>query len=119
MLLNVVVLNLSYDVAAKLVSIHYLLAALVVAAPDLGRLFQLFVRGQASAALAPAGPSFVSLGMRVAGMAAKGAFLVMVGWTSFSSYTSYSDLPSWYKPGTGFPLTSDRVQWIREYPENR
>lgn len=40
---NVFVLNLCYDVPVKLFSFHLLLFALVLAAPDAGRLFALFV----------------------------------------------------------------------------
>jgi uncharacterized membrane protein YphA (DoxX/SURF4 family) len=46
-MVNVVVLNLCYDVPVKLYSTHLLLMAIVLAAPDLTRLFDFFVRNRA------------------------------------------------------------------------
>jgi uncharacterized membrane protein YphA (DoxX/SURF4 family) len=46
-MVNVVVLNLCYDVPVKLYSTHLLLMAILLAAPDLTRLFDFFVRNRA------------------------------------------------------------------------
>ena len=56
-LTNIVALNFAYDVPVKLFSVHLLLAALVIAAPDLPRLLNVFIlnRDAPAVPLRPAG----------------------------------------------------------------
>jgi len=51
---NVVALNFCYDVPVKIHSVHYLALAMFLAAPDTRRLFDVFVRGRATEAVAVA-----------------------------------------------------------------
>ncbi len=75
-MLNVVVLNFCYDVPVKLYSSHLLLMAVFLLAPDLGRLFNFFVRNRPAQAVSPAGPIFERRWMRISALALK---IVVVG----------------------------------------
>lgn len=57
---NVFLMNMTYDVPVKLFSLHLLLAAIVVAALDVPRLWNLFVRGR-DARLSPDSPNLPGL----------------------------------------------------------
>jgi hypothetical protein len=80
-MLNVVMLNFSYDVTVKLGSMHLLLMAIFLAAPDLGRLANVLVLNRPTAPVAP-GPTFSSRWMRVC---APGAKILLITFAVYSS----------------------------------
>jgi hypothetical protein len=90
---NVVALNFMYDVPVKLFSLHLLIALIVIAAPDVPRLFNVFVLNRAAPAMV----------LREQPMSrrwawAKAVFVVLlVGGNMFSAYQS------WYRFGPGAP----------------
>ena len=72
---QVFVLNMTYDIGVKLVSLHLMLLALVLLAPDVNRLADLFIWNRPAAA-SPEGPLMgTRRGNRIA-MAAKIAFRI-------------------------------------------
>ena len=77
---NVVVLNFSYQVPVKLLATHILILAMVVIAPDMGRLVDFFLRNR---------PTHASIEPQVAsGRTAKAAAVVkafLVGWAVWQS----------------------------------
>jgi hypothetical protein len=75
-LLNVVVLNVSYDIGVKLYSLHLLLMAAFLLAPDLKPLIQMSVLQQRGTLADLPTPSFVS---RWATFGAKAVWTVFVG----------------------------------------
>jgi hypothetical protein len=74
-MLNVVMLNFSYDVPVKLYSTNLLLMAIFLAAPDLKRLFDAFVMNRAIQSSKVDTPLFRSRGARIATVALKTVFL--------------------------------------------
>lgn len=91
-LLNVVVLNFCYDVPVKLFSSHLLLTAIVVAGPDLPKLFDFFVRQRAVGPVAQAGPPLTNRWVRAAALAVQGLFLAMIGVHAIETYSLYRSL---------------------------
>lgn len=91
-LLNVVVLNFCYDVPVKLYSSHLLLTGVVLAGPDLGKLFDFFVRHRAIGPAAEAGPPLTARWLRVTALAAQCLFVAMIGTRAFASYSMYRSL---------------------------
>jgi uncharacterized membrane protein YphA (DoxX/SURF4 family) len=81
---NVVMLNFSYDVPVKLYSTHLLLMAVFLAAPDLRRVLDLFVRNRAVPA-APLEPHFAGRARRRLALAAK---ILAVGLALFVSVST-------------------------------
>jgi hypothetical protein len=110
-------LNLFYDVAVKLHSLHYLAAALVLAAPDLGRLFGLLVQGKSSAALAAAGPAFTSSRMLMVAAGAKSLFVLYVGWGAYQHYQTFREIQArWPATPSGYRLIDQHPSWVSEDP---
>jgi hypothetical protein len=87
-LTNVVMLNLCYDVPVKLLSIHLLLMALFLAAPDLRRLFDLLVRRRPVLPAADR-PFFQRRWLRWTALALEG--VVAVAFTGFQLRANYQD----------------------------
>jgi hypothetical protein len=106
---NVFALNMFYDVPVKLYSFHWLVLALVIAAPDLGRLFRFAVLQKPADPPFPAGPVFAEPGWRIASWVGKGIVLVLLSVRFSVAYTQYTAarFPQRPLPGTyrveGFP----------------
>lgn len=99
---NVVALNFCYDVPVKLYSVHLLLAAVVLAAPDLGRLIRLLVRNRPVEAV-PLDPPYQRVWMRrTAAVLQVVISLGAIGSSGIQSYRNahlYGDLSS--RPALG------------------
>jgi hypothetical protein len=87
---NVFALNMFYDVPVKLYSFHLLVMAVVIAAPDLGRLFRFAVLQKATDPPSPAGPVFAKRGWRVASWAGKAIALALLIAQAGSVYSLYN-----------------------------
>jgi hypothetical protein len=91
-LLNVVMLNFTYDVPVKLFSLNLLLMAVFLAAPDLGRLVRFFVLNRSASLAAQPGPAFKRRWARIGTIAFQiffvGFFLVQTTAGSYSQYRS-------------------------------
>jgi hypothetical protein len=89
-LLNVVMLNFTYDVPVKLFSLNLLLMAVFLAAPDLGRLVRFFILNRSVSLNAQPRPTFKPRWARIGAIAFQiffvGFFLVQ---TTVRSYTQY------------------------------
>lgn len=134
-LLNVVMLNLCYDVPVKLFSTNLFLMAVTIAAPDAVRLIRLFVLREPCEALSVAGPVFERRWERLAGVGLKVALIASA--TGAHIYSGYRmlqttvvnparppiygiyDVESFVRDGKEAPpLTTDR-RWrtfIATYP---
>ena len=77
-MVNVAALNFFYDVPVKLYSTHILLMAVLLAAPDLGRLVDFFVRNRAVAHADLGGFEFSHRWMRVGAVVTKVLFIGVV-----------------------------------------
>jgi hypothetical protein len=88
-LTNVVALNMFYDVPVKLNSSLYLVMALIIAAPDFGRLWRFFVQGQAVEPATPAAPMLTSKPLRWIGRIARALFIANVALGAVESYQRY------------------------------
>jgi hypothetical protein len=86
---NVFALNMFYDVPVKLHSFHWLVLALVIAAPDLGRLFRFAVLQKPADPPSPAGPVFAKLHWRIVSWAGKGIVLALLIVQAWGAYTQY------------------------------
>jgi hypothetical protein len=75
---NVVMMNFCFDVPVKIYSSVFLLAAVYLAAPDLRRIVDVFVRGRSVAAIDPSAPA-LGRGLQIARMFAKVGFIIVVG----------------------------------------
>jgi hypothetical protein len=87
---NVFALNMFYDVPVKLYSFHWLVMALVIAAPDLGRLFRFAVLQKPTDPPSLAGPVFAKRRWRVASWVVKGIVLALLSVRAGSAYTQYA-----------------------------
>ena len=135
-LLNVVMLNFTYDVPVKLYSFNLLLMAVFLAAPELGRLARFFVLNRPASLLTPAGPLFKARWMRFAALGFQGIFvgffLIQTAYGAYSRYrsqTAASAHPALYGlyEVEGFerngrevpPLATDSTRWRKvaiEFP---
>jgi hypothetical protein len=136
-LVNVVMLNFSYDVPVKLYSSHLLIQALLVAAPDLRRLANLFILNRPAPAVEVL-PLFSSPGRNRAVAALQ--ILFILGFSGYMVYRSWAGYQKWSAnleartPLYGIwnveefaadgkvlpPLLTDGVRWrqvLFEYPE--
>jgi hypothetical protein len=98
---NVFALNMFYDVPVKLYSFHLLVMALVIAAPDLGRLFRFAVLQTPTDPPSPAGPVFARLPWRIVSWAGKGMVLALLSLQAGSMYTRGSARVAPRHPLTG------------------
>src|SRR5436190_5783467 len=79
-----------YDVPVKLYSFHWLVLALVIAAPDLERLFRFAVLQKPVNPLSPAGPVFVKREWRIVSWVGKGIVLALLTVQAAVSYQQYA-----------------------------
>jgi hypothetical protein len=87
---NVFALNMFYDVPVKLYSFHLLMTALVIAAPDLGRLFRFAVLQKPAEPPSPAGPVFTKRHWRIVSWVGKAIVLVLLSVQARGLYTQYA-----------------------------
>lgn len=135
-LLNVSVLNYCYDVPVKLYSTNLVFMAVYLAAPDLSRLFDLFVRNRATAAADLSAPRFARRWARISALTFNILFVGYVlfssiygGWRGYKAvyvnrprppiYGLY-DVETFTRDGHDVPpLATDSTRWrrlIAEYP---
>ena len=88
-MLNVFVLNMSYDVPVKLFSFHLLVTALFLAAPELNKLVNLFVLRRPAEPFSPAGPIFTGRGWKIAAVACQLLFVLYAGSLGYRYYRNY------------------------------
>lgn len=126
-MVNVVMLNFSYDVPVKLFSSHLLLAGVFLLLPDLRRLANFFLLNR-PVEPAPAPPLFASRRLdRAAVVLRTLALLGLAGFMLFSSYQGRKQYQAMRSPLRGIwsveefvldgqvrpPLTTDPVRWRR------
>jgi hypothetical protein len=87
---NVFALNMFYDVPVKLLSFHLLVMALVIAAPDLGRLFRFAVLQKPAEPPSPAGPVFAQRNWRIVSWVGKGIVLALLSVQAGGIYRQYA-----------------------------
>ena len=88
---NIFALNMFYDVPVKLYSFHWLVMALVIAAPDLGRLFRFAVMQKPADPPSPAGPVFANRSWRIVSAVTKGVVvLALLSLQAGLAYTGYA-----------------------------
>jgi hypothetical protein len=87
---NVFALNMFYDVPVKLFSFHLLVMALVIAAPDLGRLFRFAVLQKPADPPSPAGPVFAKRNWRIVSWVGKGIVLALMSVQAGVVYTQHA-----------------------------
>jgi hypothetical protein len=127
--LNVVMINLSYDVPVKMFSMHLLFACLFLLALDAPRLFTFLVLNRPAPATTAYVPHYTAPWQRFAAMGAKAlilvAMLVMPVWNSWNLYQSFLRQPAAAPIRAGVydvtkyvvngvtipPLNSDSVRW--------
>lgn len=76
---NVVMMNFCFDVAVKIYSSFFLLSAVFLAAPDIRRILDVFVRNRATAPVDHSAP-LLGRGLRIARLVAKTGFILIVSW---------------------------------------
>lgn len=104
-MVQVFVLNMTYDVPVKLLSFHLIVMSLLFLAPNIRQLFNLFFRSQ-PASLASSEPLFQSLrANRIARVVLAALWLWMIG-----NYT-YSDWDGWRLYGPGAPQSALAGIW--------
>jgi hypothetical protein len=118
-MLNVVMLNFCYDVPVKLHSLNLLALAVFLIAPEARRLSRIFLLN------VPVHPSDLSepafrrpSTARVALVLKFAVLTVALGWSIFSSITSYRTSKA-ITAQPSYPLTTRGFHWIQEYPFNR
>jgi hypothetical protein len=118
-MLNVVMLNFCYDVPVKLHSLNLLALAVFLIAPEARRLSRIFLLN------VPVHPSDLSepafrrpSTARVALVLKFAVLTVALGWSIFSSITSYRTSKA-ITAQPSYPLTTRGFHWIQEYPYNR
>src|SRR5262249_46216957 len=109
---NVVVLNISYDVCVKLGSMHILLAALFLLAPDAQRLLNFFILNQ-PVAPADLGPRWRGRAL-VAARCLKALMIVwLVGYFSWDAVESYKTQTGARQPEPVAPEGSYRIESLK------
>jgi hypothetical protein len=93
--LNVVMINMSYDVPVKLFSSHLLLACIFLLLWDAKRLFRFLVLNKPTGAFTAYEPYFASPWLRMGAMGIKGVLLVLIlvfpfrdGWRRYQAVTA-------------------------------
>jgi hypothetical protein len=123
---NVFVMNMTYDVPVKLFSFHLLLASVIVAAPDLGRVCEFFVRHR-EARLSDAAPQLRRPWRRallIAQLAAGAYMLLFLGVSAHRQARGIAEMSSktpnygiwqvdefWFDGKLRPPLTTDNDRW--------
>ncbi|HEX3370803.1 MAG TPA: hypothetical protein VHS56_14585 [Candidatus Cybelea sp.] len=110
---NIFMLNMSYDVPVKLFSFHLLVAALILAGPDLASLGRLFVFGR-PAQLRHDPPFFSNPRLNLAGLVlqlAFAAFLVGTDLYQTASYQSQLSAPGRPQLYGDWTVKSANVDW--------
>ena len=111
---NVVALNMFYDVPVKLLSFHWLAFALVIAAPDLARLFRFLVLQKAVDPPFPAGPVFTKRHWRIVSWVGKASVLALLIIQVQGAHTRYASRP---RPQQRLILGAYRVEGFPGWQE--
>jgi len=119
-MLNIVMLNLCYDVPVKLASINLLFLCGFLILPDVSRLYRFFVLNVPTQRSALAEPILHDRTFKRVGLVLKytalGIFLTLTIKASIVRYRQQRE--SLGSPGR-YPLTSRGFHWVQEYPYNR
>lgn len=128
-MLNVFVMNMSYDIPVKLFSAHLLFIALFLLIPHYKNIFNFFIKNQPTQPIVIA-PYFHRKRQNIIGYIIKGIFLLYIGFTSINNQMSSQKLygkkapkPELYgiyevkqfivNKDTLAPLTTDSSRWKR------
>jgi uncharacterized membrane protein YphA (DoxX/SURF4 family) len=110
---NVVMLNLCYDVPVKLFSSHLLLMAVLLAAPELARLFRVLVLHRGVEPSVPRGPTFARRWQRIA------VAVLKVGFVGYAGFTMVTGRLEGYARGDGAPDPPHFGVWeVESFVEN-
>ena len=112
-MLNVVMLNFGYQVAVKLSSMNLLLAAVFLAAPDLGKLTRFFVFNQRVDVPDASDPILERRGLRLALTVSKIVLATLMLYNSFS--TGYQN--ALFRPPSNRPVLSGLYE-VETFVEN-
>ena len=115
-LLNIVMLNFCYDVPVKLYSLNLLLLSVVLIAPEVPRLFRIFVLNY------PAVPSNLReplVTRRVALVVKVLVLVILLGQTIYSAVGLHRMVSAQRETAPPSPLTTRGFHWVQEYPYNR
>jgi hypothetical protein len=104
-MIQVFVLNMTYDVPVKLLSFHLIVMSLLFLAPNIPQLFNFFFRYRPAALTAPEPLFNSSRANRIARVALAALWLWMIG-----NYT-YSDWDGWHLYGPGAPQSALAGIW--------
>ncbi|CAN5352305.1 hypothetical protein BH11BAC5_BH11BAC5_48850 [soil metagenome] len=123
-MINIVMLNFSYDVPVKLFSSHLLLFAFFIVSPHVKKLVDFFILNKATA-LSFEKIQYKAKWMQVTRLVLK--FVIVIGIPLFSIIEVKQALDSIAKEGQAderkllekYPLVSRGFHWINEYPYNR
>jgi uncharacterized membrane protein YphA (DoxX/SURF4 family) len=104
-MIQVFVLNMTYDVPVKLLSFHLIVMSLLFLAPNIRDLFNFFFKSQPAALAAP-GPLFhSSRANRIARVVLAALWLWMIG------VNTYNDWDGWHQFGPGRPQSALAGIW--------
>ncbi len=113
-MLHVVMLNISYDVPVKLFSLHLFAMALVILAPDIPRMINMFFMNKT---VAPQSIEsyFTERKLKVATHGVKALFIIMIVYYPFqTALQQYNDVKTYWK-GAGEGTNSDKVSLFGKY----
>lgn len=128
-MLNVFIMNMSYDIPVKLFSAHLMFMALLLLIPHYKNIINFFIKNQPTVPIVIA-PYFHRKKQNIIGYFIKGIFLLYIGFTSISNqlssqkmYGKKAPLPELYgiyevkqfirNKDTLAPLTKDSSRWKR------
>jgi hypothetical protein len=118
-MLNIVMLNFCYDVPVKLYSLNLLALATFLIAPEARRLSRIFLLNALVQPSDLSEPAFQRPSTARVALVVKFAVLTAaLGWSIFSSITSYRTSKA-ITAQPSYPLTTRGFHWIQEYPYNR
>jgi hypothetical protein len=118
-LLNVVMLNLCYDVPVKLSSLNLLLLSVFLVLPESGRLLRIFVLNRPVPAMDLGAPAIADSRIRGGATVLKYVcILFLIGGSALGGVKRYRAMVARGEPAS-MPLTSRGFHWVQEYPYNR
>ena len=119
-LLNVVMLNLCYDVPVKLYSLNLLLLSVFLVLPESGRLLRVFVLNRPVPAMDLGAPVIKNTRVRDGATLLKYlCILFLIGGTALGSVKRYQEMVAARAEPASTPLTSRGFHWVQEYPYRR
>ena len=113
-MLQVVMLNFSYDVPVKLFSLHLLAMSLTIMAPDVPRLVNMFFLNN-TVASQPIENYFTERKFNIAQHVVKAVFIFMIVYFPFQgALNQYNDMKTYWR-GAGETTESDKVSLFGKY----